>query len=222
MTNNYPVLHKGQIMVWRNCLIKSKKIEIDQRTMKEGWTLLTEPDGWLNKHPTNLTWVPESIANTLTPGNRYNLLVQRQNKKKAEHSGTWDWMFYYGLIRVATPDDLDRPPEEAFVPEGPSPQQTYTAPAPVATTDVQKSILLMNATDRAERAYWHYLQLPEPKPSWPDYLTTIAVSGTWLYQESYLNGGYVMPPEVEEGSTQPTEAPEPLEPTEPTTGAFSI
>lgn len=221
MTNNYPVLQQNQYVVWRNCLIKSKKIEIDQRTMKEGWTLETEPDGWKNNYPTNLTWVPDSIANTLTPGNRYDLLVRRENKKKAEHSGTWDWMFYYGLVRVATPDDLDRPPE-ASTPEGPSPQQTYTAPAPVSD-DRQRFIMLQHASGVMCKALndWNLLP-PETRGTFADYVETIAVTATWFLEDHYLKGGYVMPPEIEEDSTQPTEAPEPLEPTEPTTGAFSI
>ena len=219
MTNNYPVLQRGQIIVWRNCLVE----EISRG--EKGYTLNTKPDGWTNNYPTYLNRVPESIAATITPGNRYNLLVERQNKKKkkdGEYDGTWDFMFYYGLIRVATPDDLDRPPEEAFVPEGPSPQQTYTAPAPVSD-DRQRFIMLQHASGVMCEALngWNLLP-PETRGTFEDYVETIAVTATWFLENHYLKGGYVMPPEVEEGSTQPTEAPDLIEPTEPTAGAFSI
>jgi hypothetical protein len=73
-----------------------------------------------------ITRVAPEVANRLEPGKQYNLILERQNKRKPDYDGARDWMFYWGMVGIA--DDDTAPRTEATT-NGTAPRERTPSPS---------------------------------------------------------------------------------------------
>ena len=112
----------------RKVFYNSKVVEKteDEHNGREVWKVTVDKEVFGGQYPTVLTRVDPAIANRLERGKQYSLILERQNKKKPDHSGERDWMFYWGLVGIA---DGAPAQQAARATDGAAPrQQTTTAP----------------------------------------------------------------------------------------------
>ena len=114
--------------VFHNCKIVRKSPE--EHNGREVWTVTLGKEVFDGRWDTDCTRVETEVANRLERGQQYNLILERQNKKKAEYDGSRDWMYYWGITGIADGDAAQRT-ETATT--GTAPRQT--APTPSASLD---------------------------------------------------------------------------------------
>jgi len=107
--------------VFHNCKVVEKTE--DEYNGQEVWKVTLNKEVFGGQYPTVLTRVDPAIANRLERGKQYSLILERQNKKKPDHNGERDWMFYWGLVGIA---DDGAAPQDARPAGGAAPRQQTT------------------------------------------------------------------------------------------------
>jgi hypothetical protein len=107
--------------LFHNCKVVEKTE--DEYNGQEVWKVTVDKEVFGGQYPTVLTRVDPAIANRLERGKQYSLILERQNKKKADHSGERDWMFYWGLVGIA---DGAAAQQAARATDGAAPRQQTT------------------------------------------------------------------------------------------------
>ena len=110
--------------LFHNCKVVEKTE--DEYNGQEVWKVTVDKEVFGGQYPTVLTRVDPAIANRLERGKQYSLILERQNKKKPDHSGERDWMFYWGLVGIA--DGAAAQQAERSTDRAAPRQQTTTAP----------------------------------------------------------------------------------------------
>ena len=108
--------------IFHNCKVVRKSQE--EHNGNEVWTVTLDKEVFGGKWDLDITRVEPRIANRLERGKQYNLIMERQNKKKPDHNGEKDWMWYWGIVGIAD----GAPPQQAERPtNGAAPRQTTTS-----------------------------------------------------------------------------------------------
>jgi hypothetical protein len=116
--------------VFHNCKVVRKSQE--EHNGNEVWTVTLDKDVFGGKWDPDITRVEPEVANHLERGQQYSLVLERQNKKKAEYDGNRDWMYYWGITGIAD----GAPPQQAERPtNGAAPRQTTTTSESWGTLD---------------------------------------------------------------------------------------
>lgn len=104
--------------VFHNCKVVRKSQE--EHNGNEVWTVTLDKEVFGGKWDLDITRVEPEVANHLERGQQYSLVLERQNKKKAEYDGNRDWMYYWGITGIA---------------DGAAPRQTTTTSESWGTLD---------------------------------------------------------------------------------------
>jgi hypothetical protein len=107
--------------LFHNCKVVEKTE--DEYNGREVWKVTVDKEVFGGQYATVLTRVEPEVANRLERGKQYNLIMERQNKKKPDHNGEKDWMWYWGIVGIADADaqQAERPTS------GAAPRQTTTS-----------------------------------------------------------------------------------------------
>ena len=116
--------------VFHNCKVVRKSQE--EHNGNEVWTVTLDKEVFGGKWDPDITRVEPEVANHLERGQQYSLIMERQNKKKADYDGERDWMYYWGIVGIAD----GAPPQQAERPtNGAAPRQTTTTSESWGTLD---------------------------------------------------------------------------------------
>jgi len=116
--------------VFHNCKVVRKSQE--EHNGNEVWTVTLDKEVFGGKWDPDITRVEPEVANYLERGQQYSLIMERQNKKKADYDGERDWMYYWGITGIAD----GAPPQQAERPtNGAAPRQTTTTSESWGTLD---------------------------------------------------------------------------------------
>lgn len=83
----------------------------------EGFKLELQIPAFQGQFPTIVTRVPNDLAAQLHAGTAYNLVLEQQNVSKRRdgtpYDGSKPWMYYWGLLGIASPSDSvpETPPQ---------------------------------------------------------------------------------------------------------------
>ena len=116
--------------VFHNCKVVRKSQE--EHNGNEVWTVTLDKEVFGGKWDLDITRVEPGVANHLERGQQYSLVLERQNKKKADYSGDRDWMFYWGITSIADADDAQQAERPT---SGAAPRQTTTTSESWASLD---------------------------------------------------------------------------------------
>jgi len=185
--------------VFYNCKIVRKSPE--EHNGKEVWTVTLGKEVFDGKWDTDITRVETEVANRLERGQQYNLILERQNKKKAEYDGNRDWMYYWGITGIA---DGDAAQQTETATNGAAPRQT--APTPSASLD--ERIAWNSAINNAVSAVGPIDDgLPPPLPPLEYWLAEVDRVAQSIF--ALIRRGPTPP--AEDAPSEPPEPPEPPE-----------
>jgi hypothetical protein len=179
--------------LFHNCKIVRKSPE--EHNGKEVWTVTLGKEVFGGKWDLDITRVEPEVANRLERGQQYNLILERQNKKKADYSGDMDWMWYWGITAIA---DGDAAQQTETATTGAAPRQT--APTPSASLD--ERIAWNSAINNAvSKVPW---TVEYPGREWLSEVDTLAQDLYALIRRGPLPPAEDAPPEPPEPPGEPT------------------
>ena len=179
------------------CIVKCKTEEQD------GWTITLDKAAFGGNYDVAIQGVAADLARSLTPGQSYALILERQNTKRkrdqTDYDGSKDWMYWWGLIGIdngTVPSTLASPPQ-TNEPSVPSP-------------DRQDLIMLQHASGVVAQALGDWLRNGDEgitPGTFSEYLKMIAQGATWFLKNHYQVGGYHAPTQTQTTPAAREEAP---------------
>jgi len=177
--------------IFHNCRIVRKSQE--EYNGNEVWTVTLDKEAFGGKWDSDITRVKPEIANRLERGQQYNLILERENKKKAEYDGERDWMFYWGLVGIA---DGDAAQQAETTTNGAAPRQT----APTPSVSLDERIAWNSAINNAVSA------VPFERDAVVDWTVEIRIVAHHIY--TLIRMGPSPDMAVDDAPSEPPESPE--------------